>query len=397
MNVLVLNAGSSSLKYQLMNMETEKVLAKGLCERVGTKESFHTYANDDSERTDTIYLPDHREAVKAVLDTLVHPEYGVISSLAEIKAIGHRVVHGGDYFAQSVAINDEVIKRIDECCKLAPLHNPAGLAGIRACVELMPTTLQVAVFDTAFHQTMPPNAFMYALPYEHYEEHKIRRYGFHGTSHRYVAERAAAFLETPADNLKLITCHLGNGCSITAVDGGRSVDTSMGFTPLEGLMMGTRCGDIDPAIVTYLIEDLQLSPAEVNTLMNKKSGLLGISGVSNDLRDVCDAAEEGNARAKLATEIYAYMARKYIGSYAFALGGLDAVVFTAGVGENSALMRKMILEGLEPFGIELDEARNAVRGADRTISTDSSRVKVMVIPTNEELMIAKDVKKIYEA
>lgn len=396
MNVLVLNAGSSSLKYQLMNMETEEVLTKGLCERVGTQESFHTYGLGDNERTDTIYLPDHREAVRAVLDALINPDYGVIETLAEVQAIGHRVVHGGDYFSSSVAINDEVIKRIDECCKLAPLHNPAGLAGIRACVELMPGILQVAVFDTAFHQTMPPKAFMYALPYEQYEDNKIRRYGFHGTSHRYVAERATAILNSSIPEPKIITCHLGNGCSITAVDSGDSVDTSMGFTPLEGLMMGTRCGDIDPAIVLHLMNELQMTSSEINTLMNKKSGLLGISGVSNDLRDVCDAAEEGNQRAKLACEIYAYMAKKYIGSYAFALGGLDAIVFTAGVGENSSLMRKMIVEGLEAFGIELDDELNAQRGSDRVISTDSSNVKILVIPTNEELMIAKDVKKIYE-
>lgn len=391
MNILVLNAGSSSLKYQLINMETEEVMAIGLCERVGTEDSFHKYEHGGSEIVDKVHLADHHDAVQAVLEMLAHPEQGVISALSEITAVGHRVVHGGDYFSESVIIDDEVMQRIDECCKLAPLHNPAGLAGIKACTDLMPATNQIAVFDTAFHQSMPAKAYRYALPNECYEEHKIRRYGFHGTSHRYVTERSAAFLGQPVEELKLITCHLGNGCSLTAVDGGKSVDTTMGFTPLEGLMMGTRCGNIDPAIVLYLIDDMGMSTKEVNTLMNKKSGLLGISGSSNDLRDVCEAAEAGNEQAQLAVDMYAHSIIKFIGAYAFELGKVDAIVFTAGVGENSALMRSKVLSGLEAQGIELDEELNSKRGGDRSISTPSSRVKVLVIPTNEELMIAKDV------
>jgi acetate kinase len=284
-----------------------------------------------------------------------------------------------------------VVDRIQECSILAPLHNPAGLAGIEACRALMPATLQVAVFDTAFHQTMPPKAYLYPLPYEYYEQHRIRRYGFHGTSHRYVAERAAAVLERPLADLKLITCHLGNGCSVTAVDRGASVDTSMGFTPLEGLMMGTRCGTIDPAIVTYLINELNMTAPQVDTAMNKASGLLGVTGLSNDVRDICAAADDGNDRATLALELYANAAKKCIGSYVFEMGGIDAIIFTAGVGENSALMRQMILDGLEALGIQIDPERNAQRGGERIISSEDTRVKVMVLPTNEELMIAQDV------
>lgn len=394
MNVLVLNAGSSSLKYQLINMDTERAIATGLCERVGTEQSFLKHGNGSEELVRDIHLPDHREAVKAVIDVLTDPESGAIKDLSEIQAIGHRVVHGGDYFAESVVIDDEVISRIEECSKLAPLHNPAALSGILACVELMPDMSQVAVFDTAFHQTMPPKAYMYALPYEYYAEQRIRRYGFHGTSHRYVSERAAEFLGRPLAGLRTITCHLGNGCSISAVDGGRSVNTSMGFTPLEGLMMGTRCGNIDPAIVLHLIDVVGMSTSEVNTLMNKQSGLLGVTGRSNDLRDVCEAAEGGDERAALALEMYANSILHHIGSYAFELGGVDVIVFTAGVGENSVDMRRMVLEGLGAFGISLDPERNAQRGGERIISTDDSRVKVLVIPTNEELMIAKDVKEL---
>lgn len=394
MNVLVLNAGSSSLKYQLLNMQTEEVIAKGLCERVGTNEGIHTYECGSYEQVDTLALPSHHEAVKAMLDALLNTEHGVISDLSEIQALGHRVVHGGDFFSESVVITDEVVQRIEECIQLAPLHNPAALSGISACSDLMPGKVQVAVFDTAFHQTMPPHAYRYALPNEYYEQHKIRRYGFHGTSHRYVAERTAALLEKPLEETKIITCHLGNGCSLTAVDGGRSVDTSMGFTPLEGLMMGTRCGSLDPAIVLYLIDELGMSTAEVNTLFNKESGLLGISGLSNDMRDVETAEASGDERAQLALDLYAYYAKRYLGSYTFALGKVDALVFTAGVGENGSSMRARIVEGLEQQGICLDKEKNALRGGERFISTDDSPVKVLVIPTNEELMIARDVMEL---
>lgn len=396
MNVLVFNAGSSSLKYQLVNMDTEEEISKGLCERVGTSSSFHKHGIDINEQVISVYLANHLEAVKAVIEALTHPEYGEIKDLSEIHAIGHRVVHGGDYFSESVVITDEVIARIEECSQLAPLHNPAALAGIRACNELMADKIQVAVFDTAFHQTMPPKAYMYPLPYEYYEQHKIRRYGFHGTSHRYIAERAAAFMGKPLDELKMITCHLGNGCSLAAIDHGVSVDTSMGFTPLEGLMMGTRTGSIDPAIVLYLIDELGMTTAEVNELMNKKSGLLGISGLSNDLRDVRAATEAGDERAALAYEMYSNSVKKFIGSYVFALGDVDAIILTAGVGENCDRMRRMIFGGLESLGIIIDQELNAKRGGERMISAKDSRVKVMVIPTNEELMIAQDVKALTE-
>jgi len=394
MNVLVLNAGSSSLRYQLINMQTEEVVAKGLCERVGTNEGVHNYELAGVEMTDELALPSHREAVKAVLDALTNPNFGVVKDLSEINAIGHRVVHGGDYFSQSVIIDDEVVLRIDECVALAPLHNPAALAGIRACLELMPETPQVAVFDTSFHQTMPPKAFRYPLPTEYYEEYKIRRYGFHGTSHRYVAQRTADFLGVPLEQLNIIVCHLGNGCSVAAIRGGKSVDTSMGFTPLDGLMMGTRTGSIDPAILLYLIEDKGMTAQEANQLVNKKSGLLGISEISNDLRDVIAAAKDGDDKAQLALDMYAYSIRRYLGFCTFSMGRADAIVFTAGVGENAVLMRQMILEGLEDQGIILDDELNALRGKDRLISAADSKVKVLVIPTNEELMIAGDVQSL---
>jgi len=396
MNVLVLNAGSSSLRYQLINMQTREVIAKGLCERVGTQEGVHNYELAGTERTDKQALPDHRTAVKAVLEALANPEYGVVESLSEIHAVGHRVVHGGDYFAESVVIDDEVLGRIEECVALAPLHNPAALAGIRACFELMGGTPQVAVFDTAFHQTMPAKAYRYPLPTQYYEDYKIRRYGFHGTSHRYVARHTAEFLGVPLEGLKLIVCHLGNGCSVAAIDGGKSVDTSMGFTPLDGLMMGTRTGSIDPAILLYLIENKGMDAAEVNKVVNKESGLLGVSGASNDLRDVIALAKDGDDKAQLALDMYAYSIRRYLGFCTFAMGGIDAIVFTAGVGENASDMRRMILENLDELGIILDNERNAVRGGDRLISSDESKVKILVIPTNEELMIAGDVESLVE-
>lgn len=398
MKILVLNAGSSSLKYQLYDMAAgQTVIAKGLCERVGSNEGVHSYELGQTEYVENLPLLDHRDAVEAVIAVLTNPGSGVIASLDEIQAIGHRVVHGGDYFAKSVVITDEVVDRIEECVALAPLHNPAALSGIKACLELMAGTPQVAVFDTAFHQTMPPAAYRYPLPTEYYEELKIRRYGFHGTSHRYVAERAAAFLGKPLESLKLITCHLGNGCSLTAIKNGQSVDTSMGFTPLDGLMMGTRTGTIDPAILLYLIDYDNRSTADVNRLVNKESGLLGVSGLSNDLRDVIEAAAAGNEKAQLAMEMYAYSVKHFLGSYTFVLGEVDAIIFTAGVGENASAMRAMILEGLEAQGIILDEARNLSRGGEHLISTDDSKVKVIVIPTNEELMIAQDVKELMES
>jgi acetate kinase len=391
MKVLVLNAGSSSLKYQLIDTASEEVTAKGLCERVGSRDSFHKYSCGEGERTDTISLENHHAAVQAALDAMCDPITGSIGSLEEVDAVGHRVVHGGEFFTQSAVITSEVLERIEECSALAPLHNPAALMGINACLDLLPGKTQVAVFDTAFHQSMPPHAYMYPLPYEYYEEHRIRRYGFHGTSHRYLTGRAAAMLQRGVGELRLITCHLGNGCSVTAVSHGDSVETSMGFTPLEGLMMGTRSGSIDPAIVTYLIEQMGMTAAEANAVMNKKSGLLGVSGISNDLRDVLAAADGGDGRAKLASELYSASVKKQIGAYVFAMGGVDAIVLAGGVGENSDKMRAMILGGLEEQGIVLSPEANLERNGERVISSADSRVAVLVIPTNEELMIAKDV------
>jgi acetate kinase len=394
MKVLVMNAGSSSLKYQLIDMDTETVLDKGLCERVGADDSFHKHGIDPDERVLSVYMPDHHAAVEEVLRVLTDPVEGTLRSLDEIDAIGHRVVHGGEYFTDSVVIDDDVRTKIKACCKLAPLHNPAAIDGIDACHELMSNVPQIAVFDTAFHQTMPPKAYMYAIPYELYKGQGIRKYGFHGTSHRYVAMRAAELLNRPLEDLKIITCHLGNGCSVCAIDHGVSVDTSMGFTPLDGLMMGTRCGSIDPAIVTHLINYVGLTADEINDIMNKQSGLLGISGLSNDLRDVRSAAEAGNERAILAYEMYSNSVKKYIGAYVFAMAGVDAIILTAGVGENCDRMRRMIFEGLEPLGILLDYERNLDRTRERVISDDRSNVKILVVPTNEELMIARDVKRL---
>jgi len=375
-------------------MQTGEVSAKGVCDRVGTTEALHVYEAGEVEQEEQLSLLNHLEAIKAAVAALTHPHHGVIQDLSEINAIGHRVVHGGDYFVESVVIDDEVIARIEECVGLAPLHNPAGLAGIRACVELMEGTPQVAVFDTSFHQTMPAKAYRYPLPTKYFEDLKIRRYGFHGTSHRYVAQRAAEFLGKPVEDLRLITCHLGNGCSIAAINKGKSVDTSMGFTPLDGLMMGTRTGSIDPAILLYLEDYQGMSAEDINKLLNKESGLLGVSELSNDLRDVGTAAKDGNEKAQLAIDMYAYYAKRFIGSYTFAMGAVDAIVFTAGVGENAVDMRQMMLEGLEEQGIIIDAELNAKRGGDRSISADESAVKVLVIPTNEELMIAQDVKSL---
>lgn len=390
MNVLVINAGSSSLKYQLVNVEQHELLAKGICERVGSSEAFHKHGLDENEIVIDAKMADHDDAMALVLESLTEGSTKAIESLDEIDAVGHRIVQGGKYFEHSVQIDQDVIDKIDELAELAPLHNKAALMGIHACMKHMPEVSMVAVFDTSFFQTLPPKAFMYPLPYELYEKYAIRKYGAHGTSHRYIAERAAAVLNEPLDELKLITCHLGNGCSISAIDHGVAVDTSMGLTPLDGLMMGTRCGAIDPAIVPFIMDHEGLSTSEVNDLMNKKSGLLGISGISNDLRSVRDASEAGNERAQLAYDMYSNSVKKYIGSYIAVMGGVDAIVLTAGVGENCEKMRRMIFTGLQPLGIILDEEKNRQRGFEREISADNSPVKIAIIPTNEEYMIARD-------
>lgn len=391
MKVLVINCGSSSLKYQLIDMNNEQVLGKGLAERIGIEGSVLTHKKPGTEPV-VIKKPmaTHETAIRMVLDALVDKQHGVIASLDEISAVGHRVLHGGYKFTKSVVVDDTVIEGIRECIPLGPLHNPANLMGIEACQKIMPKTKQVAVFDTAFHQTMPETAYMYALPKEYYDKYKIRRYGFHGTSHRFVSIKAAEMLNNHTADFKLITCHLGNGSSLAAVKGGKCMDTSMGLTPLEGLVMGTRCGDMDPAIVPFIMENEHLSPKEMSNLMNKKSGMLGISGLSSDFRDVEEAKDKGNKRAKLALDMFCYRVKKYIGAYIAALGGLDAMVFTAGVGENSSTVRAQICEGLECFGIKLDPEKNKLRGDARFINDKASNVKIMVIPTNEELMIAKD-------
>ena len=393
MNVLVINAGSSSLKYQLLNPATGELLAKGLCERIGIDGRF-TYKpqleGKEAVKEAEVAMPTHSEAIKTVLDALVDAKNGVIASMKEIDAVGHRVVHGGEKFAASVIITDEVMKTIEECNPLAPLHNPANIIGIKACQELMPGVPMVAVFDTAFHQTMPPVAYTYALPYEYYEKDKVRRYGFHGTSHKYVSQRAADMLGKPISELKLISCHLGNGSSVTAIDGGKSVDTSMGFTPLAGLPMGTRSGDLDAGILEYLMNKYNMNITEMLTILNKKSGVQGVSGVSSDFRDLENAFAAGNERAGLAVDLFNYGVKKLIGAYAAAMGGVDAIIFTAGVGENSASQRMAIASGLEFMGVKMDEDANKVRGEERVISAVDSKVKVLLIPTNEELMIAMD-------
>ena len=395
MNILVINAGSSSLKYQLLNPDTQEVLAKGLCERIGLDGKF-TYkpAGKEAVKDADVSMPTHSEAIQTVLNALVDPKNGVIGSMKEIDAVGHRVVHGGEKFAQSVLITDEVMAAIEECNPLAPLHNPANIIGIKACQALMPGTPMVAVFDTAFHQTMPSVAYTYALPYEYYEKDKVRRYGFHGTSHKYVSQRAAVMLGKKPEELKLISCHLGNGSSVTAIDGGKSVDTSMGFTPLDGLPMGTRAGNIDPAIIEFLAEHENMDAHEVINILNKKSGMLGISGVSSDFRDLDAAVADGNARAALAKDMFNLSVKKIIGSYVAEMGGVDAIIFTAGVGENDRSVRWDVCEHLEYLGIKIDPEKNKYRGKQMDISIDWARVRVLVIPTNEELMIAKDTERL---
>jgi len=391
MNILVINCGSSSLKYQLINSDTEAVLAKGLCERIGIEGSQITYQPADGEKEVNVSpMPTHTQAIKLVLDALTNAKTGVIASLAEVGADGHRVVHGGEKFTSSTLLTEEAIAAIEECNDLAPLHNPANLIGIRACQELMPNVPMVAVFDTAFHQTMPEEAYLYGLPYEYYENYKVRRYGFHGTSHSFVSKRAAEVAGKPYEDLKIIVCHLGNGASLSAVKNGKSVDTSMGLTPLEGLIMGTRSGDMDPAIMEYISKKENLDIAGVMNVLNKKSGVLGLSGVSSDFRDLEEAANAGNARAEKALKAYNYRVVKYIGAYAAAMDGVDVIAFTAGLGENGKTTRKAICEHLTYLGIKIDDEANSVRGKDIVISTPDSKVQVMVIPTNEELAIARE-------
>ena len=396
MNVLVINAGSSSLKYQLFNMDNKAVLAKGLCERIGIDGRLtHTNPNKEEKYKADVPMKDHADAIRAVINILIDKEWGVIESMSEIDAVGHRVVHGGEYFADSVLINDEVIKAIEACVPLAPLHNTANLIGISACKDVMGENIpQVAVFDTAFHQTMPPEHYMYALPYEYYEKYKIRRYGFHGTSHRYVSLTAAQYLGKKPEELKMVTCHLGNGSSIAAIKGGKSMDTSMGFTPLAGLPMGTRAGNIDPAIISFLCDHEHKHADEIIDILNKKSGMLGISGVSSDFRDLDTAIEEGNPRAKLAKDMFNLSVKKIIGSYIAEMGGVDAIVFTAGVGENDRSVRWDVCEHMEYLGIKIDPEKNKFRGRQMDISIDYARVRVLVIPTNEELVIAEDTERL---
>lgn len=396
MKVLVINCGSSSLKYQLINMENENVLAKGLVERIGIEGSILTQKVNDEKYVIEQPMKDHKVAIKLVLDALVDKEHGVISDMSEISAVGHRVVHGGEKYAGSVLIDENVMEALQECVKLAPLHNPPNIIGINACRELMPSTPMVGVFDTAFHQTLPEEAFVYPLPYELYTEYGIRKYGFHGTSHRFVSMTAAQMMGKNIEDLKIITCHLGNGASLSAVKGGKSVDTTMGFTPLAGVAMGTRCGDIDPAIVPFLVKETGMSIEEVDNLMNKKSGVFGVSGVSSDFRDIENAAKDGNKRAELALDVFHYRVRTSIGAYAAALNGVDCIVFTAGLGENSITSRAEICDGLQYLGVNIDAEKNNVRGKATEISTADSKVKVFVIPTDEELMIARDTKEIVE-
>ena len=396
MKILVINAGSSSLKYQLIDMENEQLLAKGLCERIGIDGHLkHSpLIGGKSVFNEDVAMPTHAEAIAAVIEKLTSEEYGVVASMKEIDAVGHRVVHGGEKFACSVKIDDAVMAALDECTPFAPLHNPANITGINACKAVMGDVPMVAVFDTAFHQTMPGKAYMYAVPYEYYENDGVRRYGFHGTSHRYVSSRCAELMGKPIEELKIISCHLGNGSSIAAVKNGKCVDTSMGFTPLVGLPMGTRCGDLDPGVMQYLMNKYGYDIDKMLNILNKKSGVQGISGVSSDFRDLESAAAEGNERAKLALEMFSYWVAKVAGSYAAAMNGVDAVIFTAGVGENGKDTRKAILNYLGFLGIEVDDAANAKRGEDIMISTADSKVKAFVIPTNEELVIARDTAEI---
>lgn len=393
MKILVVNCGSSSLKFQLIDSETEEVAASGLCERIGLDGALIYKVNGDKIKQE-IDLPDHEVAIKKVLDTLLDKEIGVLTSLDEIGAIGHRMVHGGEKFSSSVIINEEIIKQIETCNDLAPLHNPANLLGVRACQEVMPGVPNVVVFDTAFHQTMPSKAYLYALPKEYYEKYGVRRYGFHGTSHSFVSKRLAELAGLDINNSRMIICHIGSGASISAIKDGKSVDTSMGMTPLEGLMMGTRSGDMDPAIIEFICQKENITVQEMTTILNKKSGALGLSGLSNDYRDLVEAAQGGNQDAINALDVMVYRVIKYIGAYYMALGGVDAIALTAGVGENNLELRAKIVEGLAAIGIKLDVEANAVRGDERKISTDDSATQVWVVPTNEELAIARETARL---
>jgi len=397
MKVFVINCGSSSLKYQLIDMENENVIAKGLAERIGIEGSRIKHkATGEKDVVIEKPMDNHKIVLEIILNTLVDPIHGSLKSMNEIDAVGHRVVHGGEKFASSVIIDEDVMNAIKDCVDLAPLHNPPNIMGIEACKDLMPNTPMVAVFDTAFHQTMPKISYIYPMPYELYEKYAIRRYGFHGTSHKYVSNRAAEILGKDVKDLNIITCHLGNGASVTGINRGKSIETSMGFTPLEGLAMGTRCGDIDPAIISFIMDKENLDINQVNDLLNKKSGVLGISGVSSDFRDIEDAAAEGNERAQLALDIFNSRVKKYIGAYTACLGGIDAIVFTAGLGENSPETREAVCQGLEYLNLKIDTDKNKVRGKETIISTDDSKVKVLVVPTNEELMIARDTKELIQ-
>ncbi len=395
MKVLVVNCGSSSLKYQVLDMPSEELLCKGLVERIGIDGSVikHEKIGQDKFVLE-VPMKDHTDAIGHVIDALLDKDHGVAASMDEIGAVGHRVVQGGEKFASSALVTDEMLKTVEGLNELAPLHNPANLLGIAACKKLMPNTSMVGVFDTSFHQTMPAESYIYALPYEYYEKYGVRRYGFHGTSHRYVTAKAAEMLGKKVDEVNLVTCHIGNGASCAAVKNGKCFDTSMGLTPLEGLVMGTRCGDIDPAIIPFVAGKENMSFADVDTMMNKKSGILGISGISSDMRDVEDAMAKGDKKAQIAWDVFAHRVKHYIGAYMAEIGGADAIVFTAGVGENSAPMREDICKGLEALGIVLDKEANKVRGEEKVLSTADSKVKILLIPTNEELMIAKDTYEI---
>ncbi|MDO5441721.1 MAG: acetate kinase [Bacillota bacterium] len=398
MKVLVVNCGSSSLKYQVLDMPSETLLCKGLVERIGIDGSVIKHEKIGMPKyVKEVPMNDHNEAILHVIDALIDREYGVVKNMSEIEAIGHRIVQGGERYDKSVLVTDKVIQDIRELAPLAPLHNPAHLLGISACQKLMPSTPQVVVFDTAFHQTMPAKSYIYALPYEWYEKYAVRRYGAHGTSHRYVTLRAAEMLGKKPEEVNLITCHIGNGASVSAIKNGKCYDTSMGLTPLQGLVMGTRCGDIDPAVIAYIAGKENIDAFEIDSIMNKKSGILGISGISSDMRDVENAMAEGNERAKLAWDVFAQRVKHYVGAYYAELGRVDAIIFTAGVGENSAPMRADICEGLENLGIKIDLEANNVRGEDKDLSAEDSKVKVLLIPTNEELMIARDTYEIVKA
>jgi acetate kinase len=394
-NILILNAGSSSLKYQLINMTDETVLAKGLCDRIGIDESIIKHTKTGSPMVQTVIeMPDHTVAMAQIIKALTDKDNGVIADMSEIKAVGHRVVHGGEKFYESVIINQDVMAAIEDCIELAPLHNPANITGIKACKRVMPNTPNVAVFDTAFHQTLKKKAYMYALPYEYYTKYGIRKYGFHGTSHQYVAQRAAKMLGRPLEELKIVTCHLGNGSSVCAIDKGKSVDTSMGFTPLAGLAMGTRSGTIDPAVIFYIMRKENMDVQQIDDLLNKKSGVLGVSGVSSDFRDLHDAADAGNERAALAIDMFCYRVKKYISEYIGVLNGADAVVFTAGIGENNAIVRRKVVEDLDFLGIEIDQGLNKCKGIECDISAPGAKIRTLVVPTNEELAIGRETLKL---